>query len=260
MLIASLLRGHPAGSKQDERPVGQLPDVGQIVPQLHAISVRLFQVVPDDETVLAGIGSERRSSQSANRACKSARSRFGKLAYAASRIRRCRKRNASSSRKSERSGRISSLRASRASRRGRPARSASGRSSASAPVQKVRPTTAARSRRWRSALGRRSSRAARRAPIVGGIGRPGGVRALSERSSAMACVGHVGDELLDEQRVALGRGEDPGTQRPRRELRRELVQQRRRVGFVERVEANQPEGLIGPASLVARPRARDAQR
>ena len=39
-----------------------------------------------------------------------------------------------------------------------------------APAQNVRPMTAARSRRRRSTSGRRSSRAARSAPIVGGIG------------------------------------------------------------------------------------------
>ncbi len=55
MLIASLLRGHPGGTKQDERPVRQLPDVSRIVPELHAISVRLLQVVRDDETVFTGI-------------------------------------------------------------------------------------------------------------------------------------------------------------------------------------------------------------
>ena len=87
----------------------------------------------------------------------------------------CAKRKASSPLVSEWSGRISSLRASDCSSWTSPGASSGGHSSDTAPHQKTRPTTAARSITTRSCSSSRSSRAASSAWIVGGTGDVGEV-------------------------------------------------------------------------------------
>ncbi len=65
---------------------------------------------------------------------------------------------------------------------------------------------------------------------------------VGERAPVRAgLVRDIGDELLDEQGVALGGSEHSGAQRAGRQLRRELVQQRRRVGIGQGVEAGQEQ-------------------
>ena len=82
-------------------------------PSSDAVAVRLLEVVADDLVVPGELRAVRAaSSQSARRACSSARSSFGIDAYATSRISTWLKRKPSSPGKSERSGRTNSLRAS----------------------------------------------------------------------------------------------------------------------------------------------------
>ena len=90
------------------------------------------------------------------------------------------------------------------------------------PAQNVRPTTAARSSRRRSMSGndRAAPPGAPRSLAGSGDRRQSDRRDLVP-SRRRASSRRICDELLDEERVALGRGKDPGTQRPGRQFRRE---------------------------------------
>ena len=96
-------------------------------------------------------------------------------------------------------------------------------SSATAPRWNSRPSTEPRWTTARSSGSSRSMRAARSAWIVGGT------------VSAVRVVGEVREELLDEERVALGGGDDALAEL-RRELVRERVDELVRVVVVERLE------------------------
>ena len=125
---------------------------------------------------------------------------------------RWRKRNVSSASSRRRSGRISSLRTRAMSWAGRASRPVSGVSSDTSSRRNSLPTTAARSIVRRSGSARRSSRAASSACMVGGTviasrspTASDPVRAPAHR----AVVEEHLDDLLDVERVPVGRGGDP---------------------------------------------------
>ena len=121
-----------------------------------------------------------------------------------------------------RSGRISSLRTSDSRCAPTSARSGSGMRAATAPRWKSRPSTAPRSTAARSCSASRSMRAASSAWSVGGT------------SSSSAVLGLHRDELLDEERVPLGRLDDS---RSRLALEsRRAVHEHLAVGVGQRLE------------------------
>ena len=166
-------------------------------PELGPVAVGLLEVVADDLVELDEVGAvraraSRRSARAARRASPSAaprRRRRGSGGGGSGR----RRRPASS----VRSGRTSSLRTS-ATRRPSTCASLGRRAPATAPRWKTWPSTAPRSSTPRSAGSSWSSRAASSAWIVGGTA-----------TSPSALGGDHRDHLLDEERVAAGRLEDP---------------------------------------------------
>ena len=171
MGVAALLGRLSGRGDERERPVGEEPGGGRVVAELDAIAVGLLEVVAEDEVVLAGIGC-RAGLQPVGEALVE----LGPLALGQAGIG-----GVADEEVAEAIGLVigevravgaDQVAARQASEAARELAALVGREQlGEGAAQNVRPMTAARSRRRRSASGKRSSRAARSAPIVGGIGR-----------------------------------------------------------------------------------------